>query len=129
MAVCSRPCARPICAARRAVFRSSPRAIERATYESGSRYPLRRVQDGFAGEIEGPADTFLESSPTLRIPFRVTRRGSAFELEIHGRRGPLNPGEYTGWISGWRFRTALGATASGMARFLLTETEPECASI
>ncbi len=99
--------------------------IERATFESGSRYPLRRVQDGFAGEIEGPADTFLESSPTLRIPFRVTRRGSAFELEIHGRRGPLNPGEYTGWQR-LRFRTAVGATAIGMARFLLTEAEPEC---
>jgi predicted AlkP superfamily phosphohydrolase/phosphomutase len=36
----------------------------------------------------------------------------------------LHPGEYTGWQR-LRFRTAIGAAASGMARFLVTETEPE----
>ena len=98
--------------------------VEQATYENGSRYPLRRVVDGFAGEIEGPQDTFLEGSPTLRIPFRVARRNGAFELHVQGRRCPLDRGEYTGWQR-LRFRTAIGATASGMARFLVTETEPE----
>jgi predicted AlkP superfamily phosphohydrolase/phosphomutase len=98
--------------------------VERPTYENGSRYPLKRVADGFTGEIEGPTDTFLESSPTLRIPFRVARRNGAFELQVEGRRCALDPGEYTGWQR-LRFRTAIGATASGMARFLVTETEPE----
>lgn len=98
--------------------------VERATYENGSRYPLRRVADGFAGEIEGPTDTFLEGSPALRIPFRVARRNGAYELHVHGHRCPLDPGEYTGWQR-LRFRTAIGATANGMARFLATETEPE----
>jgi len=98
--------------------------VERATYENGSRYPLRRVVDGFAGEIEGPADTFLEGSPELRIPFRVVRRNGAFELHIQGRRCVLRPGEYTGWLR-FRFRSAIGATAAGMARFLATEIEPE----
>jgi predicted AlkP superfamily phosphohydrolase/phosphomutase len=98
--------------------------VERATYENGSRYPLRRVADGFAGEIEGPGDTFLEGRPTLRIPFRVMRRNGAFELQVQGRRCPLLAGEYTGWQR-LRFRTAIGAAAIGMARFLATETEPE----
>ncbi|MGA2742368.1 MAG: alkaline phosphatase family protein [Bryobacteraceae bacterium] len=98
--------------------------VERATYENGSRYPLRREGEDFAGEIEGPQDTFLEGSPTLRIPFRVARRNGAFELHVEGRRCPLPPGEYTGWQR-FRFRTAIGATANGIARFLVTETEPE----
>ena len=98
--------------------------VEKATYENGSRYPLRRGSDGFDGEIEGPEDTFVEGSPMLRIPFRVVRRGSAFELRVEGRRCRLNPGEYTGWQR-LTFRSAIGAKVSGMARFLLTETEPE----
>src|ERR1022692_2997678 len=68
--------------------------VERPTYENGSRYPLKRVADGFTGEIEGPTDTFLESTPTLRIPFRVARRNGAFELQVEGRRCALDPGEY-----------------------------------
>jgi predicted AlkP superfamily phosphohydrolase/phosphomutase len=98
--------------------------VERASYENGSRYPLRRVAEGFAGEIEGPHDTFLEGAPTLRIPFRVVRRNGAFELQVQGRRSVLRPGEYTSWQR-LRFRSAIGAAAAGMARFLVTETEPE----
>ncbi len=98
--------------------------IARATYENGSRYPLRRERDGFAGEIEGPQDTFLEASPTLRIPFRVVRRQGTFELHIQGHHCALQPGEYTDWQR-LRFRTVLGATAIGMARFLATEIDPE----
>jgi len=98
--------------------------VEKATYENGSRYPLRRCADGFEGEIEGPEDTFVEGSPMLRIPFRVVRRGSAFELRVEGHRCRLNPGDYTGWQR-LTFRTAIGVKVGGMARFLLTETEPD----
>lgn len=99
--------------------------IEKAAYENGSRYPLRRVAGGLEGEIEGPEDTFLESSPILRIPFRVVRRGgTAYELRIQGRGCRLVPGEYTQWQQ-LDFRTAIGAKVRGMARFLLTESGPE----
>jgi predicted AlkP superfamily phosphohydrolase/phosphomutase len=98
--------------------------VERATYENGSRYPLRRVAGGFTGEIEGPGDDFMEGRPTLRIPFRIARRNGAFELQVQGRRCRLTPSEYTDWQR-LRFRTAIGVTADGMARFLVTETEPE----
>ncbi|HVN04421.1 MAG TPA: alkaline phosphatase family protein [Bryobacteraceae bacterium] len=98
--------------------------VERAVYENGDRFPLRRVDGGFAGEIEGPGDTFLEGAPTLRIPFLVVPRHGAFELRLAGRSVRLTPGEYTAWQR-LRFRTAIGAAASGMVRFLVTETEPE----
>jgi predicted AlkP superfamily phosphohydrolase/phosphomutase len=98
--------------------------VEKATYENGSRYPLRRAADGFDGEIEGPPDTFIEGSPLLRIPFRVARRGATFELRIAGRRCPLDPGAYTPWQR-LTFRSAIGAKVTGIVRFLLTETGPE----
>jgi len=98
--------------------------VETAIYENGSRYPLHRVAGGFAGEIEGPQDTFIEGHPVLRIPFRVTVDHGAAELHAQGRRCRLEPGEYTGWQP-LSFRTAIGTKAAGMARFLLTETEPE----
>jgi predicted AlkP superfamily phosphohydrolase/phosphomutase len=103
--------------------------VEKATYENGSRYPLRRVAAGFAGEIEGPQDTFIEGHPVLRIPFQVViEKGAldkgAFELRVQGRRCRLDLGEYTSWQR-LTFRTAIGVKAAGLARFLLTETEPE----
>jgi predicted AlkP superfamily phosphohydrolase/phosphomutase len=99
--------------------------VEKATYENGSRYPLRRVADGFEGDIEGPEDTFVDDSPILKIRFRLVRRESGFELGIESSHCKLAPGEYTGWQR-LSFRTAIGVKVSGTARFLLTETEPEC---
>ncbi len=98
--------------------------LGQATYENGSRYPLRRVADGFQGEIEGPEDSFVEGGACLRIPFRVAPRNGAYELCVQDHRYPLKPGDYTDWLP-LSFRTAVGAKASGIARFLLTETEPE----
>ena len=98
--------------------------ISKATYDNGSRYPLRRVADGLEGEIEGPLDTFVEGNPAMRIPFRVTPHNGAFELRVQGRYCRLDPGEYTSWQR-LTFRTAIGAKAIGMARFLVTETAPE----
>jgi predicted AlkP superfamily phosphohydrolase/phosphomutase len=99
-------------------------SVGKASYENGSRYPLRRVANGFEGEIEGPDDTFVEGGAALRIPFRVVRNNGTAELHVQGRRWQLKPGEYTGWQR-LTFRTAIGVKAVGMARFLLTETEPE----
>ncbi len=98
--------------------------IDKATYENGSRYPLRRVADGFEGEVEGPADTFLENETPLRIPFRVVSKNGAFELRWQERSCRLTPGEYTPWQR-LAFRTAIGSKANGMSRFLVTETGAE----
>lgn len=99
--------------------------VEQASFENGSRYPLKRVADGFEGEIEGPEDTFVDDSPVLKIPFRLIRRGGIFEMRVEDRRFKLAPGQYTEWQQ-LNFRTAIGVKVSGTARFLLTETAPEC---
>jgi len=99
--------------------------VEKATYENGSRYPLRAAPSGFEGEIEGPEDTFIEGGTNLRIPFQLRRRNGQYELRVQEHRAVLEAGQYTEWLR-LTFRTAIGVKAIGMARFLLTETEPEC---
>lgn len=104
--------------------------LEKATYENGNRYPLRRVKTGFEGVIEGPQDSFLESEPHLYIPFRLVQTKSSkgtsvLELRVQEHRCPLRLNEYTGWLN-LTFRTAIRAKASGIVRFMLTEHDGEC---
>jgi predicted AlkP superfamily phosphohydrolase/phosphomutase len=97
--------------------------LEKATFESGTRFPLSRKDGRLAAEIEGPDDPVLEGSTPLRIPFNVTVHERAYQLHIQGQSITLQPGEYTGWIR-LTFRTSLGGQITGLARMLLTETQP-----
>jgi predicted AlkP superfamily phosphohydrolase/phosphomutase len=104
--------------------------IEKATYENGSRYPLRRIKNGFEGVIEGPQDSFFEGEPNLHIPFRlIETKNSAgkavLELRVQEHRCNLQSAIYTEWLR-LTFRTVVHAKATGIARFMLTENETEC---
>jgi predicted AlkP superfamily phosphohydrolase/phosphomutase len=93
--------------------------------ESGNRYPLARGAGGIAGEIEGPQDFMTEGGGSLRLPFALSlREKGRATLTIGGEQHELLPGEYTPWIT-LKFRSRLGMTVRGIARFLLTETDPE----
>jgi predicted AlkP superfamily phosphohydrolase/phosphomutase len=83
-------------------------------YTGGESFLLTRVREGLEGAIEGPEK--------LRIPFRVTSgagEGRA-TLRIQGNRYELETGVYSDWIT-----LKFGRGASGIARFLITETAPE----
>jgi predicted AlkP superfamily phosphohydrolase/phosphomutase len=99
--------------------------IEKATYENGSRYPLRRTQNGYEGVIEGPQDSFIEGEPNLSIPFQLIQEENTFELRLQEHRCKLQSSEYTDWLR-LTFRTAIRAKATGIVRFMLTENEAEC---
>jgi len=101
--------------------------LAEARYEGGGRYPLRRAADHLEGTLEGPEDPTAEGRGPLRIPFRLSPRSGSREaaLTLQGRSYPLTRGVYSPWIK-LEFRTALGAKITGIARFLLKETEPEC---
>ncbi len=98
--------------------------VEAATYENGSRYPLRAKKNGFEGVIEGPQDTFLAEEPTLRIPFQLLRNGNTLELRVQDHRVRLQRGTYTNWLR-LSFRTVVGVKACGIVRFMLTEFAAE----
>jgi len=96
--------------------------VEQATFESGSRYPLRRTSAGFEGTLEGPEDMLIENGGAMQIPFRI-RLDKTPVLEIQDQTYTLEPGTYTPWVK-LKFKTALGVKVNGIARFLATETTP-----
>lgn len=75
--------------------------------EGGSRQPLTRASQGFAGLLEGPE--------RRTVAFEV----STSELRIQGQVVPLKLGEYSAWV-----KVNFGGV-SALARFLLTEITPE----
>ena len=97
--------------------------VGEATFESGSRYPLKRTAGGLEGSLEGPEDMLHENGGPLAIPFRIRMQGNGPVLEIQDDSHPLVPGTYTPWVK-LKFKAALGITVNGIARFLVTETEP-----
>jgi predicted AlkP superfamily phosphohydrolase/phosphomutase len=99
--------------------------LEAATYESGSRYPLKQNGNILEGSLEGPENSLLEGGGTLQIPFRILRGDNSGppKLEIQNETYPLILGEYTPWIK-LNFNAGMGIRVGGIARFLLTQTEP-----
>jgi predicted AlkP superfamily phosphohydrolase/phosphomutase len=97
-------------------------ALDQPTFESGSRYPLRRDGHYLHGSLEGPANEILPGSGAIAIPFRIHETTS--KLEIGGEVHTMQPGVYSPWIK-LAFHAMPGVTARGIVRFLLTETQPE----
>ena len=97
-----------------------------SSYEGGGRYPLTRTKDGFEGQLEGPEDTLRENGKPLRIPFRIHEDGNepAWVLRIGDKSVSLRAGIYSPWTR-LVFRAAPGFKVCGIARFLITQTEPE----
>lgn len=91
-----------------------------ARFTAGSAYPLRRAVGHLEGWIEGPENLFRREGGPIRIPFQVTPAS----IRIQGKTWPLRRGEYSPWIR-LKFSGAPGMGASGIVRFLITETEPE----
>jgi predicted AlkP superfamily phosphohydrolase/phosphomutase len=89
-----------------------------AVCEGGIRLPLTVRGDALQGFLEGPE--------TSRTAFLITGGpgGESRTLEIEGDRWPLVLGEYTPWIR-IRFSTGGLSAVRGIARFLLTRTDPE----
>lgn len=75
--------------------------------------------------LEGPANELLEGAAATAIPFRlIPKSNNTATLEIAGESHHLKRGEYTPWLR-LSFNAVPGIAIHGIARFLLTETEPE----
>jgi len=97
--------------------------------ESGNRFPLS-AGDGanagaYCGQIEGPRNSMVEGAGAMQIGFVLQTNGkNRATLTIGEDQYKLVQGEYTPWIT-LSFPASLGIKVSGVARFLLTETQPE----
>ena len=99
--------------------------IQKAEFESGSRYPLTRSGTVLTGMLDGPENTLLEGAGPMQIPVRITQTSkTTATLEINGESFDLKAGEYTPWVK-LNFKAGLGIKVSGIARFMVTEMEPE----
>jgi predicted AlkP superfamily phosphohydrolase/phosphomutase len=75
--------------------------------------------------LEGPTNELLEGAGATAIPFRLTAQpNNTATLEIANQTHHLKRGEYTPWLR-LSFNAVPGINIHGIARFLLTETEPE----
>jgi predicted AlkP superfamily phosphohydrolase/phosphomutase len=93
--------------------------------ESGNRFPLPQKDGAWHGRIEGPRNSMVEDGGAMQIPFVLKPDGkNRATLTIGEDRYKLVQGEYTPWIT-LSFPASLGIKVSGVARFLLTETQPE----
>src|ERR1051326_3639636 len=93
--------------------------------ESGNRYPLNEKDGVHHGVIEGPQNHMEEGAGALKIEFTLQRRGKGrATLVVCGEKYELEQGEYTPWVT-LTFKATLGIKVTGIARFLLTETEGE----
>jgi predicted AlkP superfamily phosphohydrolase/phosphomutase len=93
--------------------------------ESGNRFPLSKKDGAYYGRIEGPRNSMVEDGGAMQIGFVLKPNGkNKATLTIGEERHELVEGEYTPWIT-LSFEAALGIKVRGVARFLLTETQPE----
>lgn len=98
--------------------------VSQQAMESGNQFPLVSEGERYTGEIQGPQNYMVDEGGALKIPFTVTRCGAERAiLELDGERFELVAGKYTAWIT-LTFRAPLGIKVRGVARFLLTETQP-----
>ena len=91
-------------------------------YEGGDRYRLHRSGEYLVGSLPGPPNELFPGEGVMAIAFRI--HAPTLTLEIDGVSHRLRGSEYSPWIK-LRFHTAPAVTVRGIARFLVTETEPE----
>lgn len=92
--------------------------------EAGQQRPLTRNGKGLEGKIEGPPNPLRSDEEVMTAPFKLQLNGKGGKLDINGSTHKLEAGEYTPWIK-LTFHAAPGVKVDGIARFMLTETEPE----
>lgn len=91
----------------------------------GEQILVERDGNRIRSHLLGPLNTIVEGGEALRCPFEVRMAGpDRAMLKLAGETIPLRRGEYTPWVR-IPFRAGLGLTVTGIAEFLLLETEPE----
>ena len=98
-----------------------------ADLEAGAYYSYSTASgDAITGEIWGPEDPGSDKHEALKLPFSIKRieDGKAYAFHADGRTHRLEPGKYSEWLP-LRFRSGMLGAAKGIARVLITATDPD----
>jgi hypothetical protein len=92
--------------------------------EGGVRIPVTVRDDRVEAVVEGPENIFLENSPPLRLPLRVSidRKTREVLVDLDGHRVTLLPGQLSEWVT-LTFRAAPGIKVTGITRLLVTDLD------
>jgi predicted AlkP superfamily phosphohydrolase/phosphomutase len=89
---------------------------------------LRRKGNRIRSRIMGPENSLLEGAPSMTIPFTIEvaddQQSVTLTLDDHDEEYVLRPGEYSDWVE-LTFKAGLGQKVRGIARFCVTQIEPE----
>jgi predicted AlkP superfamily phosphohydrolase/phosphomutase len=90
--------------------------------EGGARFPLEKDGDVYRGTVEGPENSFIDSSPPLTLPLtiRPDAGGKTAEIEVGDEKVTVEVGHLTDWVS-LVFPAAPGVKVRGLCRMMLTE--------
>jgi predicted AlkP superfamily phosphohydrolase/phosphomutase len=90
----------------------------------GIRVPVEREGNIIRGHLYGPTNTISHKKEDLSIPFQITLNGDSAKVAFPDQSFELRKGEYSPWIR-LSFKAGLRINVQGIARFMITETEPE----
>ena len=90
--------------------------------EGGLRFPLTFDGDQADTTIEGPENMFLEGTPPLKVPLRISRdhANQVARIELNGTTLELEPGRLSDWVT-ITFGAMPGVKVSGICRMMVTE--------
>jgi len=94
-------------------------------HTGGVRLPLERRGGQFLASIPGPPNPLSQNGAELSVPFTLTPHDGGATLRLCGQRIRLKVGEYSEWVR-LTFKAGLGVKVSGICRFLLRCTQPQC---
>lgn len=104
-------------------FYSSRKVGERQT-TGGIRIRVKKEGKVVRGNLVGPPNYISRNEDDLHIPFEVTINGRKARMVIPYDSFELEQGQYSPWVR-LSFKAGLKITVQGIARFMVTQTEPE----
>jgi predicted AlkP superfamily phosphohydrolase/phosphomutase len=88
------------------------------------RCALGRDGDALVGTIQGPENSFLDGSPPMEIPIRVSvdRAAGTARVAVDGQQLTLAPNQLSGWVT-LHFPAIAGIKVNGLCRMMVTELD------
>lgn len=102
----------------------SSRESDEGETTGGVRIAVKKEGNVVRGHIVGPPNSISLGNEDLVIPFEITLNGDESRVSLPDQTFELKKGQYSPWIR-LSFKAGFKITVRGIARFMITETQPE----